>query len=159
MCCLRMIYESKHVAAIKRVSVKILDYYNITVHWLVCNKLSVFRIFCPPKLFTYFESPLTTESTVVPATLIRIQSPVFQGTRRSYNSTPRVAPIFNTQIVHSHERKLCVTRTRPWTTSWAFFQRSFFRIRSAVVSKSTLYRYLTVHNNSTHHLQLANCPQ
>jgi len=39
MCCLRMIYESKHVAAIKRVSVKILDYYNITVHWLVCNKL------------------------------------------------------------------------------------------------------------------------
>ena len=41
MCCLRMIWGSKHVGAFKRVSVKILDYYNIRVHWLVGNKLTV----------------------------------------------------------------------------------------------------------------------
>ena len=36
-----MIEGSKHVGAFKCFSVKILDYYSITVHSLVCNKIFV----------------------------------------------------------------------------------------------------------------------
>jgi len=35
-----MIEGSKHVEAFKRFSAKILDCYNITVRWLVGNKLN-----------------------------------------------------------------------------------------------------------------------
>jgi hypothetical protein len=110
----------------------------------------------------------------VPAAQIRIQSPVFHGTRRSYHSTPRVAPIFNMQIVHSHVFKLFITRTMPWTTSWAIFSRSLYNPflllsvsppytdtwLSTILRHTITYSFLAVHNNSTHHhLQPSDCPQ